>query len=116
MLQGAAAAIAEMAADRLGARAGSENFHRFAVHALALFRQNPGAHAIARRCEGQKHLATLVKGHAIAAHADGVDGELDLGHLISLRTTPPRSAASRNSLLPSGPLSGLSTTPRTRQP
>ena len=81
MLQRAAAACAEMRADRRRALALAQQRDELGRLALAARGTEPGAHAIARGGEGQIDGAPVVACDAVAARADAVDDE---GHLLRL--------------------------------
>ena len=107
MLERAAAAVAEMPAGRLGARlALGEPGDGARGDAFAVACGNARDDTVARH--GVRHEDARAVGQvrdAVAARADLLDLDLDLG---AQAHGPVRRAAIRNSLLPSGPVIGLS--------
>ena len=115
MLEGAAAAAAEMAAGRTHAprSLGKECYDATGVTVRARLAQ-ADAHAIAGQRERHvEPLPAFEARDAVAARADLLDRDLELEPHAGLSS---RRAAMRNSLLPSVPSIGLATMPSTVQP
>ena len=112
MLERAAAAAAEMPADRRRALARREHRDQLGGTPLAAAFAEARGDAVAGRGKGNVDRPAVMDGNAVAPRADALDDERHRRFTHG----GDRRAAMRNSTFPSGPRIGLSVTPSTCQP